>query len=220
MLVAEGKLRTMTVREIPVDAIDPSLVKLRSIDLSVLDEMEGSIKESGGFLQPILVRPKGKGRYQLVFGNHRLEAAKLLGLQTIPAVVKALNDIDATFASIAENVQRNINVDPVVEGEIFDDLCSKGWSPIEIARKLSKSLSYVMKRLDIYRNLHPKLQNRLSSRKMSIDMAHVISKHPVENQLSKAEWMQRIRNPLQVSDGRIELHSCHHCPIHCPKDSK
>lgn len=70
-----------------------------------LEELASSIRTSG-VLQPILVRPAGKGRFQLVAGERRWRAAKIAGLERIPAVVREIEDQQAAIFSLVENVQR------------------------------------------------------------------------------------------------------------------
>lgn len=207
----------MNVNDIDVKDIDPAPVQLRRLDISIAEEMAKSVKQSG-FLQPILVRPKGN-RYEVVFGSHRLEVAKYLGHKTIPAVVKTLNDDDAILLSIAENSQRNAHLDPTTEGQVFDELCEKGWTEEKIAKTLGKSDLYIRKRLSVYRDLHPKLLNRVSHRKLPLDQAYAIAQHPMNEQLNVAKEFQEKRKALSQTQPHHDFR-CLQCPLHCPRRTK
>ncbi len=107
-----------------------------------------------GVLQPILARPaKGIGNnlLEIVFGHRRFRAAKEAGLDTIPAVVRELTDVEALEANIIENASR-ADVHPLEEAEGIEQLLEQKDKPYtveEIARKLGKSLSHVYQRLKL-----------------------------------------------------------------------
>lgn len=75
-------------------------------------ELMQSIREKG-ILEPLLVRPV-ESRYELIVGSRRFEAAKRLGLRTVPAVVRPMLDEDALIISLVENIQRK-EVEPEEE---------------------------------------------------------------------------------------------------------
>jgi ParB family chromosome partitioning protein len=73
-------------------------------DLPLIEGLAASIRQSG-LMQPILVRPVGD-RFELVAGERRWRAAKLVGLQTLPALVRVLDDQSSAELALIENVQR------------------------------------------------------------------------------------------------------------------
>ena len=75
------------------------------IDDDKMDELVESIRENG-ILTPIIVRTLSSGGYEMISGHRRMHAAKLLGIETIPAVVKELSDEDATVIMVDSNIQR------------------------------------------------------------------------------------------------------------------
>lgn len=75
------------------------------IDDEKMEDLVSSITVNG-VLTPVLVRPDGKGKYEMISGHRRLHAAGLAGLKVIPAVVKELEDDDAVIAMVDSNVQR------------------------------------------------------------------------------------------------------------------
>ncbi len=93
------------LREIPVEQIVPNQRQPRTdFDQPALQSLAASIRQAG-LMQPIMVRPTSNG-YELVAGERRWRAAKLIGLQTIPAVVKSIDDQTAAELALIENVQR------------------------------------------------------------------------------------------------------------------
>ena len=91
---------------VPVDLIDRSPYQRRStIDPSHIQNLAQSITDLE-LTSPLLVRPKGEGRYELISGEHRLAAFRTLGRTHIPAHIKQLSDQDAARILTAENLQR------------------------------------------------------------------------------------------------------------------
>jgi ParB family chromosome partitioning protein len=103
------------LRDLPVDAIIPNPSQARSrFDEAELQELAGSLGERG-VLQPVLVRPLGEqGMYQLVAGERRWRAAKIAGLQTIPALVSRYHDRASLEVGLIENMARR-DLNPVEE---------------------------------------------------------------------------------------------------------
>ena len=92
LLSSEGAGRRQGVRMIPLDRIEPNPDQPRmEFDETSLDELAASIREHG-VLQPILVRPREQGRYQLVAGERRWRASKRAGLESIPALIEEIDD--------------------------------------------------------------------------------------------------------------------------------
>lgn len=94
-------------RMIQVDLIDPSPYQPRlAIDEEKVEALAESIKETGSLLQPIVVRPKDDGRFELIFGERRWRAFQSKGHKQIPANVRHMDDAEAFKACAAENLQR------------------------------------------------------------------------------------------------------------------
>lgn len=87
---------------------------------NTLEELSQSIKERG-ILEPIVVRPKGNGRYEIVMGERRYRASKLAGLTHITAIVRELSDEDAKADALLENFQRE-DLNPVERARAIQDL--------------------------------------------------------------------------------------------------
>jgi ParB/RepB/Spo0J family partition protein len=108
------------------------------------------------------VRPVGSF-YEVVFGNHRLEACKHLGWRTIPAVIKRMSDDESFLVKVVENLQRNIEINAVAEAKGYITLIDHGWTINMIAAKIGKSDSYVSDRVGLIRRLHPSIAGRVAN---------------------------------------------------------
>jgi len=92
---------------IAADAIRPNRYQPRKdFKDDKIQELADSIKQKG-ILQPILVRPLGEDGFELLAGERRWRAAKLAGLNIVPAIVKDMHDADALEVSLIENLQRD-----------------------------------------------------------------------------------------------------------------
>jgi ParB family chromosome partitioning protein len=113
-----------------------------------LEELAVSIKRIG-LLQPIIVRAK-ETCFEIVAGNRRFEAFKLLGYKKITCHIVELDDRSAFEVSMIENVQRH-TLNPVEEGLAFRKYVQEfGWGGIsELAQKVSKSKSYISRRIKL-----------------------------------------------------------------------
>jgi len=106
-----------------------------------LSELAESIRQHG-VIQPITVRARGDA-FELVVGERRLRAAKLAGLEEIPAMVKELSDLESAEISIIENLQRE-DLNPLEEAAAFSRLLSElGYTQEKIAARLGKSRPHV-----------------------------------------------------------------------------
>ena len=113
-----------------------------------LTDLSKSIQQKG-LLQPILVRVKGE-HLEIVSGNRRYNACRLLGWRKIMCYIVELNDRDAFEVSLIENIQRK-SLNPIEEAEAFKKYVTDfGWGGIsDLAIKIGKSASYVTKRIGL-----------------------------------------------------------------------
>ena len=147
---------------LPLGEVVPSPYQTRQFDDSEsLGELVQSI-HSHGVLQPVLVRRRTEGGYELVAGERRFRAAQLAGLSRVPAIVSDLSDRDAVEISIIENAQRE-NLNPIEEAKAFLIL-SKHFSLAqnEIAQSIGKSRAAVANSLRLLQ-LDPEVQELIIS---------------------------------------------------------
>lgn len=119
----------------------------RTHDPAAHEELVASVTRLG-VLQPILVRPKGKG-YEVVCGHRRFRAAKAVKLEAIPAVVRELNDTEVLEIQIVENLQRS-DLHPLDEAAGYQRLVTSAkYDAAKIANSIGRSVKYVYDRLGL-----------------------------------------------------------------------
>lgn len=134
---------TSGLANLPVGAIEPHPDQpRRHFDEEALAELAASIA-ARGVIQPVIVRPVGPGRYQLVAGERRWRAAQRAQLHEIPALVRELSERDVLALALIENIQRE-DLNPVEEARAYRRLSElEAMTQIEIARVVEKSRSHV-----------------------------------------------------------------------------
>ena len=106
------------VVQLEIDLIDKNPHQTRRrFNETALEELSQSIKVQG-LLQPIVVRPDGKGRYKLILGERRLRATGMAGHATVPAIVKRVSEQQAAEMTLVENLQRQ-DLNPVEQADAF-----------------------------------------------------------------------------------------------------
>jgi len=107
--------------EIPLDQIDRNPYQTRSlVQEGQLAELAASIA-ANGVVQPVLVRPLGNGRFQLIAGERRWRASALAGKTTLPAILRQVSDEQAMEITIVENLQR-ADLNPMEQARAFERL--------------------------------------------------------------------------------------------------
>lgn len=131
------------LKSLPTASISPLPGNPRKyFDEDTLDELAASIAKRG-VIQPIIVRPRGNGRYELVAGERRWRAAQRARLHEIPALVRELDDREVMALALIENLQRE-DLNPVEEARAYQRLADEeGMTQAEIARMVEKSRSHV-----------------------------------------------------------------------------
>ncbi|WP_298175045.1 ParB/RepB/Spo0J family partition protein [Novosphingobium sp.] len=134
----DGGLAMLTVASIEPHPDQPR----RHFDEEALEELAQSIA-ARGVIQPVVVRPMGNGRYQLVAGERRWRASQKARIHEIPAIVRKLDDRDVAALALIENLQRE-DLNPVEEARAYQRLAdSEGLSQTDIAKFVDKSRSHV-----------------------------------------------------------------------------
>jgi ParB family chromosome partitioning protein len=111
-------------------------------DEEAIETLSNSIKLHG-VLQPILVRPKGEGRFEIVAGERRWIAARRAGLDTIPAHIRDVDDSALLETALVENIQRQ-DLNPIEEALAYRKLLSDlSLTQVEVALRVGKDRSSV-----------------------------------------------------------------------------
>lgn len=127
----------------PLDDLIPNPNQPRKLfDKNHIDELAASIEEKG-VLQPLLVRPIGGGKYEIIAGERRFRAAKSLGLETVPVVIKDVDEQETLEMALIENLQRQ-DLNPVEEALAFKELLGKfQYTQDELAKRIGKDRSSI-----------------------------------------------------------------------------
>ena len=142
-VAAADALGDATRRILPVAFLERNPAQPRSrFDDALIDDLAASIREKG-VLQPVLVRPLGGDRYQIVAGERRWRAAQRAGIHDVPVVVRDLTDAEVLEIAIVENVQRQ-DLSPIEEAVAYRRLIDEfGHSQDTAAGIVGKSRSHV-----------------------------------------------------------------------------
>ena len=196
LLSPEGDRKSFGVRQVPTERVDPSPDQPRlAMDQDSLDDLASSVREHG-ILQPILVRPAAGGRYQIVAGERRWRAARMAGLDTVPALIEELDDETALEISIIENLQRE-DLSPLDEALRYERMIHEhGYSVRRLAQKLGKDKGYLENRLRLA-DAPPEVKELVSVRKDTLSAAYELMKVP--------DAKKRKRLADQVARGELSL---------------
>lgn len=169
--------------EIKISEIRSNPYQPRKIfDEAALNELASSIKEHG-IVQPIIVKKSIKG-YELVAGERRTKAAKIAGLETVPAIVKDFDDEQMMEIALIENIQRE-NLNPIEEAMAYDSILrSSNITQDELAKKFGKSRSYITNSLGLLR-LPDDTKKYVEDNKLSMSHARALSKLEDNDQINR-----------------------------------
>lgn len=147
-----AETRDEELRELPVDLIAPSPTQpRRRFDQDGLQALAGSLGERG-VLQPVLVRPRPGGTYELVAGERRWRAAQIAGLTAIPALVRPRDDAEALELALIENMARE-DLSPIEEARACAALVEElGLTREEVGRRVGRgrvAVSNLVRLLDL-----------------------------------------------------------------------
>jgi ParB family chromosome partitioning protein len=133
--------------EIPVDAIHPNPKQpRRRFEPEAASGLAESVRRQG-VIQPLLVRPRGVGGYEIVAGERRWRAAREAGRQTVPAVVRTVDDRETLVLGLVENVARE-QLTPIEEARAYAVLIDEfGLTLGEVAERVGRSKPSVSNRI-------------------------------------------------------------------------
>jgi ParB family chromosome partitioning protein len=182
--------------EIPIASIVPNTLQPRTdFDSDALDDLTRSI-ETHGVLQPVLVRPVGRLRYELVAGERRFRAAQNAGLASIPAVIRELTDEESLTAALIENIQReDLNAIETARG--YRQLIEQfGLTQAALARQLGKAQPTIANALRLLRLAAP-IQDSIAAGQITEEHGKAL--------LSVADEGRRLDVWRKVSQGRLSV---------------
>ena len=159
--------------DLPVESLQPGRHQpRRSFDKDALGSLADSIKAQG-VVQPIVVRPIAGNRYEIVAGERRWRAAQMVGLKSIPAVVRSLEDRAAMAVALVENIQR-ADLNPLEEAEALRRLIDEcGLTHEQCSEAVGRSRAAVTNLLRLF-ELNEEVQNLLRANKLSLGHAKAL----------------------------------------------
>jgi ParB/RepB/Spo0J family partition protein len=182
---------------VPLDLIDPSEVQPRTIfPPAYLEQLRDSVADKG-VLEPVLLRPKAAGRFEIVAGECRTRAARLAGLTQIPAVVRSYTDEQVLEIQLEENIHRK-NLTPLEEAVAYRRLIATNpdkHTAASIATRIGMSVSYVWDYLKL-NDLIPEAKAILAAERMTVGHAILIARLKPEDQA-------RAIDPANGRNGRL-----------------
>ena len=194
---------TGDVRSVAVGSIFPNPLQPRKeFSEAELEELTSSIRENG-LLQPLLVRPAGRGRYELVAGERRLRSVQRLGWREVPVVAREVEDEALLVLALVENLQRE-ELNPLEEAEGYRTLAEKfRLTQEEISRAVGKDRSTVANVLRLLK-LPPSIRRLLEGGDLS--MGHARALLSVKDPVRASELArQAVKDGWSVRD--IERHA-------------
>lgn len=185
------------ILKLPIGEIAPNTSQPRTeFDESAMGELAASIEEHG-ILQPILVRPSAHG-YEIIAGERRYRAARMAGLQEVPAIVRTMSEQENLLVALIENMQRE-DLNAIEEARGLQELSSAhGLTQKDIAKRIGKSRPYVANALRLLA-LPGRVQNLVERGQLSAGHARAIAGiEGEERQIAAAE--HAVRHDLSVRD--------------------
>ncbi len=198
-----------TTQDVPLDRIVPNRYQPRqTFEPGELGQLAESVKRNG-VLQPVLVRRKADGLFELIAGERRYRAAKLAGLKSIPAVVRNSSDEQSMELALIENLQRE-DLNPIEEARAYSRLLTEfGLTQETLAQRFGKERSSVANSLRLL-NLPNEIKELVESLKISMGHAKVLlglsrpelqiklARRIIEGQLSVRQAEQLIVSELHA----------------------
>jgi ParB family chromosome partitioning protein len=199
------------VEEVFIDQIEANPFQPRTnFDEDALKELAKSIQEKG-VIQPITVRKIKAEKYQIVAGERRWRASKLVGLKKMPAVIRGFDDQEMLEIALIENIQRE-DLNPVEEARAYSEMLEKfDITQSELAKQVGKSRSNVSNMIRLLK-LADKVKNHLQQGAITIGHARaLLSLEKEETQIAACEniiiqdltvretekYVDKLKNPFQ-----------------------
>lgn len=189
----------IAVTNLAVKKIKPNRYQpRRHFDEARLSELADSIRENG-LVQPIVVSPDGDG-YELIAGERRLRAAKLAGLDHVPAIVRKINDKERFVFSLLENLQRE-DLNPIESAEGYRRLMTDfGFTQESVAKQVGMSRAAVANAVRLL-GLPTEIQNAVRDGQISAGHARALLALPTPAaQILAARRISRERMTVRESE--------------------
>jgi len=191
--------QNLTLLHIPLNAIQPDPSQPRR-EMGDLEGLQASIAEHG-LLQPLIVSPEGQEQYRIIAGERRYTAARALDLDTVPALVRTVEEHQRLALQLVENLHRK-DLNPLEEAQSYQRLLHDyNLTQEEVGRRVGKSVAAInqsLRLLTLPQSIQLEFQtSEIPSKSVLLE----ISKQKTDAD-KKALWEQAKRGDLTVKQAR------------------
>lgn len=193
------------IKLVEIDNIEPSTYQPRKkIEYDKIKELADSITNNG-LLQPIIVNQAEDGKYNIIAGERRWRACKIVGLRKIPVIIKNLSNNEVLEVALVENIQRE-ELSAIEEAAGFERLIQEfGYTQEKLSQMLGKSRSHIANLLRL-NHLPQTIKDKINDGKLTMgharclighEQAEVIAEYIIENDLSVRQTENVVKNWLK-----------------------
>ena len=215
-LITNSDTKDLLVKNVNINSINESPTQARKkFDQKKLEELRDSISKNG-ILQPLIVQKLENNKYELIAGERRLRASKMLKLESVPCLIKDVSQRDAAVLGIVENIQRS-QLNSIEEALAYKNLKENfDLTNDEIGFLVGKSRPHIsnMLRISI---LSPNSQNALTNEEVSFGQIKpiIVLEHSIQDRilediislnLSSREVEEKVRQLNNVKADQESLH--------------
>ena len=186
-----------TINEIPLSQIEanPNQPR-REFDAEALQELANSIRELG-IITPITLRQVDTSRFQIIAGERRWRASQMVGLQTIPAYIRTINDENVMEMALVENIQRE-DLNAIEIALAYQHLMdSTGMTQEKVSERVGKSRTAVANYL---RLLKLPAQVQMALQNKSIDMGHARALLALDSPAMQIKLFKEVENKTPMPE--------------------
>ena len=203
LLMQDEEVVQESLRPLLLSQLEPGRYQPRTrMSESALQDLADSIK-AHGLIQPVLVRPLGSDRYEIIAGERRWRAAKLAGLSEVPALVREVPDEAALAMSLIENIQRE-NLNPLEEAQGLKRLTTEfGLTHEQVAHAVGRSRSAVTNLLRLTQ-LPPEIQNLVTEGELEMGHARALLVLPEAAQVYAANQVAYKRLSVRETEALVK----------------
>lgn len=185
LTASTGQASDSSLRKVPVELIVRSPYQPRShFDEAALQELAASIKAQG-VIQPLVVRQLGTDKYELIAGERRWRATQLVGLETVPVVIRDVSDQMASAMALIENMQRQ-DLSPLEEAvglhRLIEEFGLTHQSAGEAVGRSRASVSNMLRLLE----LHDEVKQQMTTGALDMGHARALLSLPAQKQIDAA----------------------------------
>ena len=185
------------LRQLPLDVIHPGRYQPRSVfNEEKLEELSNSIRAQG-VVQPIVVRPTGDGKYELIAGERRWRAAQLAGIDTIPSVIRDVPDEVTVAMSLIENIQRE-DLNPLEEAmalrRLIDEFAMTHQEAADAVGRSRASVSNLLRLLELVQEVKDMVDVR------ALEMGHARALLSLDDKLQLQAAREVVNKRLSVRE--------------------